>query len=434
MDGFKTSHPWTKPTTRVVVPLLLVVGICALIATTRERDRPTAVPLPLLPTPPYDGALGGQGERPLPFADVDVPEPFTVRRRQTLAAVLDEMGVGRREAHDVGLALGEHVDVRRIRAGEQGDATFDDSGQLARLRLELAGKGRVELVRGDEGWTGTWQAAVRRVEVRRVRASLDSFLESAIREAGGDPRVAYKMSNVLQWDLDFNRDLRKGDRFEVLYEDVTLDGARTGPDAVLAMTYDNRGRRYEAYRYGDGGYYDAAGKPLQKMFLRSPLTFSRVTSRFSHKRFHPILKVNRPHYGVDYGAPTGTPVRVTASGTIYSTGYTKGGGNTIKVRHPNGYLTAYLHLSRYAKGLYKGKSVRQEDVIGYVGSTGLATAPHLDYRVQKNGRWIDPLKLPNEPAEPIPEDELALFFAHRDELRVRLGGEGGGGGSETIAP
>jgi len=230
------------------------------------------------------------------------------------------------------------------------------------------------------------------------------------------------MSNVLQWDLDFNRDLRTGDRFEVLYEDVTLDGRPAAPGDVLAMAYENRGRRYEAYRYGDGGYYDADGKPLRKMFLRSPLQFSRVTSRFSRRRFHPVLKVHRPHYGVDYGAPTGTPVRVTANGTIESTGWTKGGGNTVKVRHPNGYLTAYLHLSRYAKGLYKGKSVRQEEVIGYVGSTGLATGPHLDYRVRRNGRWIDPLSLPNEPADPIPEAELALFLARRDALRVRLAG------------
>jgi len=416
---------------RILVPLVLVAVACALAAATQEFANLARSPFPLYPTLSYDPVIAGRGEPSLSLEDVSVPVPFTVGRRQTLAAALDGLGVAPRDAYDAASALAEHVDVRRIRAGEDGVVWFDDESRLARLRLDLDGKGRVEVVRGAEGWTSRWDEAVRLVEVRRVQGRLDGFLENAVRKAGGDPRLAYKMSNVLQWDLDFNRDLRTGDSFEVLYEDVTLDGESAPPGDVLAMTYENRGRRYEAYRYGDGGYYDAEGKPLRKMFLRSPLPFSRVTSRFSHRRYHPVLKVNRPHYGVDYGAPTGTSVRVTASGTIVSTGWTKGGGNTVKVRHPNGYMTAYLHLSRYAKGLYKGKSVRQEDVIGYVGATGLATGPHLDYRVQKNGRWIDPLSLPNTPADPIPDAELVSFFTHRDELRQRLAG---GTAKVTAAP
>lgn len=421
----KSGRGMAAPTKiRVLVPLVLLGVAWGLAAATGELTSLARSPFPLHPTLPYDPVLAGRGEPSLALEGVSVPLPFTVRRRQTLAAALDGLGVSRRDAYDATKALAEHVNVRKIRAGEDGVAWFDDESRLARLRLEIAGKGRAEAARTADGWTSRWDEAVRRVEVRRVEGRLDGFLENAVREAGGDPRLAYKMSNVLQWDLDFNRDLRTGDSFDVLYEDVTLDGEPAPPGDVLAMTYENRGRRYEAYRYGeDGGYYDAEAKPLRKMFLRSPLPFSRVTSRFSARRFHPILKVNRPHYGVDYGAPTGTPVRVTASGTIVSTGWTKGGGNTIKVRHPNGYMTAYLHLSRYAKGLYKGKRVRQEEVIGYVGSTGLATGPHLDYRVQKNGRWIDPLSLPNEPAAPIPDTELASFFARRDELRRRLADE-----------
>jgi murein DD-endopeptidase MepM/ murein hydrolase activator NlpD len=148
-----------------------------------------------------------------------------------------------------------------------------------------------------------------------------------------------------------------------------------------------------------------------------------VTSRFSRKRFHPVLKVYRPHYGVDYGAPTGTPVRVTANGVVLSAGWNKGGGKMVKVRHSNGYMTAYLHLSGYAKGVKSGARLRQGDLIGYVGSTGLATGPHLDYRVQANGRWIDPLSLPNVPAEPISKEEAVAFETERDILQQRLGGE-----------
>jgi murein DD-endopeptidase MepM/ murein hydrolase activator NlpD len=175
----------------------------------------------------------------------------------------------------------------------------------------------------------------------------------------------------------------------------------------------------------EAGYYDGEGRPLQKMFLRSPLPYSRVTSKFSQHRLHPVLGVFRPHYGVDYGAPTGTPVRVTANGTVVEAGWDGGGGRTVKVRHPNGYLTAYLHLSRFAEGVRPGSGVRQGELIGYVGSSGLATAPHLDYRIQLNGRWIDPLSLQLMPAEPVSPLRFAEFRAARDAMRRTLadGGE-----------
>ena len=227
-------------------------------------------------------------------------------------------------------------------------------------------------------------------------------------------RLAILMSEVLQWDLDFTRDLRLGDRFRVAFETVYLDGSYESLGGISGLIYDNDGRRLEAYRFGDdGGYYDPEGRPLRKMFLRSPMRYSRVTSRFSHRRFHPVLKSYRPHYGVDYGAPVGTPVRSTAGGRVAFAGWDRGGGNTVKVRHPNGYLTAYLHLSRFAKGITPGRRVGQGEVIGYVGSTGLASGPHLDYRVQRSGRWIDPLSLKSEPAEPVPEEQLPAFLERR---------------------
>jgi murein DD-endopeptidase MepM/ murein hydrolase activator NlpD len=156
------------------------------------------------------------------------------------------------------------------------------------------------------------------------------------------------------------------------------------------------------------------------MFLRSPLAFTRITSRFTHRRFHPVLKSWRPHYGVDYGAPVGTPVRVTGDGVVLSVGWDGGGGKTVKVRHPGGYVTAYLHLSGYAKGLGRGDRVRQGEVVGYVGATGLATAAHLDYRVQHNGRWIDPLSLKTVPAPALSSGEIPVFTAWRDQLRLAM--------------
>lgn len=394
-----------------------------------KRAEPDSVNL--APTVPYGSplaSLGGWREPALDLDQVDVPVPFELRWGQTLTDLFGELGLDRGASNAAVFAAAEHLDVRRVRAGESGAGYYDASGQLARLSLGIAGKGRLELARSGESWSSDWQASVRRTERRHIQGVLEDALIPVIRQAGGHPTVAYKMSDVLQWDLDFHRDLRAGDRFQVLYEDLYVDGESRGAESILALRYENRGQVYEAYRFGENGfYYDANGKPLRKMFLRSPMTFSRVTSRFSHRRFHPVLKVHRPHYGVDYGAPTGTPARVTASGTVIFAGWTKGGGKTVKVRHPNGYVTAYLHLSRYGEGVRTGKTVRQEQIIGYVGSTGLATGPHLDYRVQKNGRWIDPLKLPNTPADSISADEMPRFLAQRDELRQRLSGGWSGG-------
>jgi murein DD-endopeptidase MepM/ murein hydrolase activator NlpD len=171
--------------------------------------------------------------------------------------------------------------------------------------------------------------------------------------------VAYRMADVLQWDVDFNKDLRQGDTFVALYEEVYLDQRYHGVGDLLAVVFENGGRRLEAYRWGEGGYYDADGRPLQKFFLRSPLTYSRITSKFSHRRLHPVLGSHRPHYGVDYAAPVGTAVRATASGVVAFSGWNGGGGKTVKLRHPNGFLTAYLHLSGYAPGISTGRRVAQ---------------------------------------------------------------------------
>jgi murein DD-endopeptidase MepM/ murein hydrolase activator NlpD len=268
-------------------------------------------------------------------------------------------------------------------------------------------------------WHARFRDFARRVALARCAGTVNGPLAQAMRLAGGPAEVTYKMADVLRWDLDFNRDLRLGDRFEVLYEQVYLDDSNVGSGAVVALSYENRGQRHEAYRFEDA-YYDGEGRPLQKMFLRSPLPFSRVTSRFSKRRFHPVLKVNRPHWGVDYGAPTGTPVRATAGGHVAFAGRKGGAGNMVELRHVAGYRTAYLHLSRFAKGVRAGSRVAQGEIVGYVGSTGLATAPHLDYRVKKDGRWIDPLSIQVTPAEPIPFSRLPAFHAARNELRRRL--------------
>ena len=404
-----------------VIAALLVVGL-VLHLVARQAAR-TDEPVLHLATAPYSPAAARflSADPSLRRAIDAIVAEERFRSGQTLSDVLDNLGLEPLERHELTTALAEHADLRKLRPEDSYAAIVDASTEVREFRLTLAGRGRVAARRDEQGWDGTWRPFTRSSRVRRVAGTLRGSLEGSIRSAGGSPVVAYEMAEVLQWDLDFNRDLRVEDSFEIVYEEIFLDGTFEAVGEILALRYENAGRMHEAYRFGDPpGYYDGEGRPLRKLFLRSPLRYSRVTSRFTQRRFHPVLKRYRPHYGVDYGAPTGTPVRATGNGTVTFAGWDGGGGRTVKVRHPNGYLTAYLHLSRFASGIRSGKRVSQGDTIGHVGSTGLATGPHLDYRVQRNGRWVNPLAMEVEPAPPIPEDQRAGFVIRRDRLRQAL--------------
>lgn len=410
---------------RGLVLIALVALLLGLALSAHQLERNTRDQIRVAPLPPFDPQKPPSslaGEPRLDLSAVSIPQPIEIRRGQTVGELLGELGLAPMEVHAAVASLREHVDLRRVRPGDTCVAYLDSDLRLASFRLSVEGKGWIELERDEQSWDSIWHEFERERRLRVVRGELSDFLEASVRRAGGDSQLAYAMARILQWDLDFNRDLRLGDRFEVLYEEQWIDGQRKGVGEVVALAYDNQGRRHEAYRHGEGGYYDGNGRPLRKMFRRSPLDFSRITSGFTHKRFHPILKVNRPHYGVDYGAPTGTQVHVTAHGVVTFVGTSGGAGKMVQVRHSDGYETAYLHLSRFAQGLHIGSRVRQDDVVGYVGSTGLATAPHLDYRVKRQGRWIDPLSLTKDgpQAEALAQHELTRFLADRDVLRESL--------------
>jgi len=213
----------------------------------------------------------------------------------------------------------------------------------------------------------------------------------------------------------------------VVVDRQTIDGEFYRWGAIFAARFVNRDRSLDALVYPDDdgrlGYYDLEGHPLRKQFLRSPLKFSRITSRFRMSRFHPVLKRRMPHYGVDYGAPVGTPALCTADGTVTLAGRNGGAGNMVRVRHANGYETNYLHLSRFGKDIRRGARVAQGQVVGYVGSTGLSTGPHLDYRVKHNGSWINPLSISSPPVKPLQEDRLQRFLAHALAVLSLLEGE-----------
>jgi murein DD-endopeptidase MepM/ murein hydrolase activator NlpD len=406
---------------RLALPLGLVVLAGGLFLSTHSLEAFNKSPFPLTPIPRFNERIALPTEATARLSQARVPVEAQLLRGETVTEVFEKLGLQGPAAREATNALAEHVELRRLKAGNHYAAFFNPDSFLASFQLTLAGSGRVEMRRAAAGWTADWQEFQRSVEVRALRGELDGPLETSIRRAGGPLPLAYRMADILQWDLDFARDLQKGDRFEILYEEVLLEGQAHDVGRILAVVYENDGRRHEAYRYGDSGvYYDGEGHPLKKMFLRSPLRYSRVTSNFSRHRFHPVLKIYRPHWGVDYGAPVGTPVQVTANGTVTFAGWDRGGGNVVKVRHTGGYVTAYLHLSRFAQGIRPGTRVRQGDTIAFTGQTGLASGPHLDYRVQRNNEWVDPLSLKGVRDEPIPTSQLASFRAWRDDIRISM--------------
>jgi len=410
---------------RLFVPCVLALCALGIKNRTERLDADANSPYPVVRNLTFS-ELAAREARAIPEMYGELSNELPFRRGETLSAVLGDLGLSGVEANRVTESLAEYADMRRLKPNDRYASRVNAAGELEEFVLRLGGRGRVRAVPAVDGsWKSRWAPFERRMTVHAISGELDGALELAIEESGGESNLAFLMADVLQWDIDFTRDLRLGDRFEILYEKVYLDGSFHGLGDILALEYTNGDREIEAYRFGDeesSGYYDNEGRPMRKMFLRSPMTYSRVTSRFSKRRFHPVLKRYRPHYGVDYGAPTGTPVKVTANGVVLSAGWDRGGGNTVKVRHPNGYITAYLHLSRFGKGVRSGKRVAQGDVIGFVGSTGLSTGPHLDYRVKHHGRWIDPLSLRAVPADPIPTDRLAEFGEQRDRYRQQLSG------------
>lgn len=405
-------------------PLLLLLFATGLALATRSMQVANASPYPLS----APRAFHPRAVRPTPtsglLARVAVPVEAQLSRGETVSGVFAGLGLQGVELRQAVNALAESVDLKTLKAGYRYSAFFDPSAALSSFELTLTGQGRVAMQRAGDAagtWTSAYQEFSRTVHPRFIQGTLDGSFEGSIRAAGGPSLLAYRLAEVFQWDLDFSRDLRRGDTFAVLFDEVYLEGELFEVGTVHAATYDNQGRLHEAFRFAEtGGYYDAQGRPLRKAFLRSPLKYSRVTSRFSHRRFHPVLKSYRPHYGVDYGAPVGTPVHVTANGEVIFAGWDRGGGKVVKVRHTSGYVTAYLHLSGYAKGIRAGARVRQGDVIAYTGATGLASGPHLDYRVQHKGKWIDPLKLSGARDEPIAGTQLAAFEQVRDRLQASL--------------
>ncbi|MFH2093706.1 MAG: peptidoglycan DD-metalloendopeptidase family protein [Pseudomonadota bacterium] len=257
-----------------------------------------------------------------------------------------------------------------------------------------------------------------------ISAVITTNLFDAVKKSGEKSELAVQLSDIFAWDIDFIKDIQPGDEFNVLVEKRYRNGKLYGYGKIQAAFFTNRENQFKAFLYKDSsgrsGYYDENGNSLQKAFLKAPLSFSRISSKFTKKRLHPIFKEYRPHPGVDYAAPEGTPIKAVGDGIISQIGFNKGMGNTITIRHYNGYTTSYNHMSRFSKGMKKNKKLLQGDVIGYVGMTGYATGPHLDFRMTKNGTLIDPLKHEAPCATPVKPEDMKQFLTRSYKLSVQI--------------
>jgi murein DD-endopeptidase MepM/ murein hydrolase activator NlpD len=333
-------------------------------------------------------------------------------------------------------ALGEHLapaalhalveaarplhDLARIAPGHTFGLAVDGAGTLRAFTYAIDELKTLRVERQKDALAA--EVVAREYEVRTCGVSgvISSSLFATIGDLGEDDQLALDLAEIFAWDVDFNTEIQSGDSFRVAVEKLYLDGSFRRYGRILAAEFTRGPRRLSAVRFEGRtglGFYALDGTPLRKAFLRSPIKFGHITSRFTHARLHPILKIVRPHLGIDYGAPVGTPVMAAADGVVTAAGWSGGFGKTVRVRHANGIETLYGHLSRI--GVRAGQRVQQGTSIGAVGATGLASGPHLDYRMYRAGRAVNPLSVQLPPAPPIPDDERAAF-ATASAAQVKL--------------
>jgi len=251
------------------------------------------------------------------------------------------------------------------------------------------------------------------------------MLITAIQKTGESVQLAIELADLFAWDIDFYADMRAGDTFKIYFEKKYLEGEFIGYGKILSAEFTNQGESFEAFRYvyadsKQWDYFTYTGNSLRKEFLKSPINGARITSRFSHSRLHPVRKVYRPHYGVDYGAPVGTPAQATADGTVTFAARSGASGRMVRIRHKNAYETAYLHLSRFGKGIRKGVKVTGGQVIGYVGASGEVSGPHLDYRIRYHGKYVNPLAHKFKPVSPLRQEFLLDFQGKANNYRMAI--------------
>lgn len=350
---------------------------------------------------------------------------------ETLSVMLDRYGISQAKVNEI-VATGDgKFDSRAIKAGNK-YVVMTTTDSLHTIQYFVYEKSIIDYVvfdLKDQISVTEGRKAVDSVRMQKS-ASIESSLWNAMINEGLNPALAMDLSDVYQWSIDFYG-IQKGDAFNVVYEELFVEGESYGIGTIHGAWFEHGGRKHYAIRHKyidakgneEVGYWDEEGKSLKSMFLKAPLKYSRISSRFSYARKHPVLRIVRPHLGVDYAAPAGTPVQAIGDGVVIARAYAGGNGNYIKIKHAQNFTSGYLHLRGFAKGIVVGSRVKQGQLIGYVGSTGISTGPHLDFRLWQAGKALDPLKLTNIKRDDLASQYKADFFKQRDRIVAELEGE-----------
>lgn len=382
----------------VLMVIVLIVVVLSSLPVVKPPPVIVTIPMLTVPPPPREKTLRG-----------------AVHSGDTLSTILS--------SH---LTTSEiySLAVTTLTAGHKWKLSLYDN-QFQRFVHDINDSFQLVVSRASDGTLSAAEVAIPYTYAEHtIGGTINDSLFATMSAVGEEDGLAVILADIFASDIDFIRDIRQGDTFRVIVEQRLRDGEPNGYGKVLAAEFSNNGSTYRAFRFQDGkkkpAFYDSAGKSLRKALLRAPLPFSRVSSGFTLRRFHPIAKTWRAHPAIDYAAPTGTPIMAVGDAKIIRIGRTAGNGNFIKLQHSGGLATMYLHMSRFARGMHLGKRLKQGDIIGYVGMTGLATGPHLCYRMTRNGVPVNPAKIPTTPGDPISRKSIAAFRGEQAPLLVTL--------------
>ncbi|MGB8952894.1 MAG: peptidoglycan DD-metalloendopeptidase family protein [Candidatus Aminicenantales bacterium] len=342
-------------------------------------------------------------------ADALVETKVILQKGMTLSDLLSRYHFSPAEIHRLREQTKPVFSLNRIKAGQEICFVTDADGRMKSMKYQIDDLHYLLIQIKDENYAASIEEYAYETRVDAIWGTIEDNLVSAFNEKNEGNKLALDMAECFAWDIDFYTDLRQGDSFRVIFEKKYLDGQFTGYGNILAAEFVNQGKKFQAFRYvypdtKKWDYFDGEGKSLRKEFLKSPIKYGRITSRFSLRRLHPIRKVYRPHFGVDYSAPIGTPVQATADGTVTLVGWNGASGRMVRIRHANNYETMYLHLQKYF--VKKGDPIKGGETVGTVGSSGESTGPHLDYRIKFRGSYINPLAWRFKPVAPVRPEYL----------------------------
>ncbi len=347
----------------------------------------------------------------------------TIKKGQTFFDIFRHYGIDMSDLAQLQEASADVYPLRNVYPGNQYKIRVDSADRVRSLVYGINDDTTLRITRTATGFLAEKISVQYEREIHYVGGAIRDNLVNAIGAGKDNTLLALNLSDIFAWDIDFSTDLRKGDEFRIIVEGLYKDGQFRKYGDILSATFKNNGKDYAAYKFEhdtEADYYDPDGNSLRKAFLKAPLNFRRISSSFTSRRLHPILKIYRPHHGIDYSAPKGTPVSVVGDGTVTFSGYKGQYGKLVIVRHPNGYRTYYGHLSRIKKNARRGSKVKQGDIIGSVGSTGLATGPHLHFEMRRNNKPVNPRTIKMPRGKPVPRKLMSSFQNVKSEMDSHL--------------